>query len=129
MDKLFGRLGFKNKDKAKAGDSATTPRSGSGSSTPSPSNQAAASSGRSTPRSARAGSGGGNTDNNSGLGPNGKPQSEFAKSAFEAARMGNNKVPTRAIDQHTDMRTLTDAEIVRLSEGLEAGVLTQVSEL
>jgi hypothetical protein len=54
------------------------------------------------------------------------PQSEFARSAHEAARRGLRE-PPREIDENTALSSLTDAEIMRLMEGMEDNVLSQVS--
>lgn len=53
-------------------------------------------------------------------------QSEFARSAHEAARQGLRE-PSREIDENTALSSLTDAEIVRLMEGMEGDMLTKVS--
>lgn len=53
------------------------------------------------------------------------PKSAFFASAQAAASAGLNW-PERLIDEHTDMSTLTDTEIMRLMEGMDGDVLNKV---
>lgn len=128
LNKVFGASKDDNKR--------PTPPSSSGSK-PRPKPTSAAASGTSTPAAAhsRSASRTGNAAN-----ANAAPMSEFMASAMAAADAGmtwenqggyasgaRTPRPERVIDETTALSSLTDQEIARLTEGIQADVLKQVS--
>lgn len=136
FNKVFGA---RKDDERAASPSAATPSSSkpkpkSGASTPRGSASPSASHSRSESRA----TGNPPAGTNASANANAPPMSEFMASAMAAAESGMTwenqgsgaRTPRRServIDETTALSSLTDQEIARLSEGIQADVLKQVS--